>query len=251
MLTGFVFYKKLDLNTPFVNDCSLFINECNEQILVALTFSQAKYSLVLYSSLNVFLPKMILKSLKERQAEFLAGRLSARFALKYLKGDSQYCFDIGIGDFRQPIWPTNILGSISHTSDTALVMVSKKSVDRLSIGVDIENICPINIVNEVSSHIFDINENTLLKSCGYSESQVFSLIFSAKESIFKSLFSYVNEYFDFEVAKLKFVDDDNFKMVFHLNEDFALHYQLPIKQTVSFSVYSEYVITYSELLQII
>ncbi|WP_139686064.1 4'-phosphopantetheinyl transferase family protein [Vibrio tasmaniensis] len=247
MLPGFFFYKKLYLNTPFVKDCSLFYNERNGQILTALKFSQAKYSLALYNTLDVSIPKVILKSIKERQAEFLAGRLSAKFALKNLTGHKHYCFDVGVGEFRQPLWPTNIVGSISHTSDTALAIVSKKSIEKTSIGIDIENICPMNIVDEVSSHVFDMNENTLLKNYGYSESQVFSLIFSAKESIFKSLFSHVNEYFGFEKAKLKSVDIKKYEMTFYLNEDFALRYQIPIKQTVSFSVYSEYVITYSHI----
>ncbi len=66
---------------------------------------------------------------RKRQAEHLAGRIAAAYALREV-GDKQLP---AIGDQRQPLWPTPWFGSISHCGQRALAVVADRPV-----GVDIE-----------------------------------------------------------------------------------------------------------------
>jgi 4'-phosphopantetheinyl transferase EntD len=243
MFKGFFYNKKINLNTPFVQDLKVCTSLYCDFSLVKLSFSNSNYSDQLFETFNISLPQVILKSTEKRQSEFLAGRLSAKYALKELASNGEAVFNVGIGGHRQPIWPIGYIGSISHTNDKALAIVSNRNED--SIGIDIENIHPINVFNDVSNHIFRSSEYELLRKHGFSSEQIFSIIFSAKESVFKSLFGLVNIFFDFDVARLDCVDIENFKLVFNLNNNFSERFRLPVKQTVLFEVTSKYVITYT------
>lgn len=66
---------------------------------------------------------------RKRQAEHLAGRIAAVYALREV-GEKQ---PPAIGDQRQPLWPTPWFGSISHCGQRALAVIADRPV-----GVDIE-----------------------------------------------------------------------------------------------------------------
>ena len=68
---------------------------------------------------------------RKRKAEHLAGRIAAVHALR------EYGIKTvpGIGGQRQPLWPQKLFGSISHSTSTALAVVSTHPV-----GLDIEAI---------------------------------------------------------------------------------------------------------------
>ncbi|MER3624513.1 enterobactin synthase subunit EntD, partial [Klebsiella pneumoniae] len=66
---------------------------------------------------------------RKRQAEHLAGRIAAVYALREV-GEKQ---PPAIGDRREPLWPAPWFGSISHCGQRALAVVTDRPV-----GVDIE-----------------------------------------------------------------------------------------------------------------
>ena len=66
---------------------------------------------------------------RKRQAEHLAGRIAAAYALREV-GEKRLP---AIGDRRQPLWPTPWFGSISHCGQRALAVIADRPV-----GVDIE-----------------------------------------------------------------------------------------------------------------
>lgn len=66
---------------------------------------------------------------RKRQAEHLAGRIAAAYALREV-GEKRLP---AIGDQRQPLWPTPWFGSISHCGQRALAVIADRPV-----GVDIE-----------------------------------------------------------------------------------------------------------------
>ena len=142
-------------------------------------------------SLNFFSKNeqaIVVNSVKKRQTEFITGRSCARAAIKSLGDPPQ---SILKGKHGAPIWPQNIVGSISHCKNMATAICSKKKHHQ-SIGIDIELNNPLatNIVPAVLTK----KEQQFLKQTTNINNTVF---FSIKESVFKCYYPLTNELFDF------------------------------------------------------
>jgi len=146
----------------------------------------------------VAFPGLIKNSVQKRKAEFLCGRYAAIQALKQLGFPDQ---KIDIGKNREPMFPQATLGSITHNNKIALSLVGLRS-DFEYLGVDLETIIDVELISQIQQQIISAEERMLLDKSQLSFDVVFTLVFSAKESIFKALHPGVGEYFDFETAKL-------------------------------------------------
>lgn len=120
--------------------------------------------------------KLIEKSVPKRQAEFRAGRHAAHAALRALSAD---CAVIDRDAQRRPVWPTDVVGSISHTQGCAVAAVGF-SQHYAGIGVDVE--VYQSLKPEIVQRIATPDEQRCLQSGPES-----SLIFSAKEALYKML----------------------------------------------------------------
>ena len=114
---------------------------------------------------------------RKRKAEHLAGRIAATYALR----EYGYKCVPAIGELRQPVWPAEVYGSISHCGATALAVVSRQP-----IGVDIEEIFSAQTATELTDNIITPAEHERLADCGLAFSLALTLAFSAKESAFKA-----------------------------------------------------------------
>ncbi|MCV5058659.1 enterobactin synthase subunit EntD [Escherichia coli] len=114
---------------------------------------------------------------RKRKTEHLAGRIAAVYALREC---GLKCVP-AIGDLRQPVWPAEVYGSISHCGTTALTVVSRQP-----IGVDIEEIFSAQTATELTDNIIAPAEHERLADCGLAFSLALTLAFSAKESAFKA-----------------------------------------------------------------
>ena len=121
----------------------------------------------------------------KRRAEFTHGRFCARSAMTLLGVDSG---SIGKGPNREPIWPSGIVGSISHTGAAAAAIVSRSS-RHASIGLDMEIAEPLQA--DLIPMILRPEENLA------SDGTRAKLIFSIKESIYKCLYPLTQAYIDF------------------------------------------------------
>lgn len=148
--------------------------------------------------LGLTLPTVLNSAVQKRKAEFIAGRYCARLALAQLGGNVDA--PIGVGASRQPVWPEGFVGSITHTDGYASAMVARCDKVR-AVGIDsemwiepgsLEDSCrQILTTGEIrpdNLHLFD------------SPLHYLTLVFSAKESLFKCLFPLVNRFFDFHAA---------------------------------------------------
>lgn len=139
----------------------------------------------------------------KRQWEYLAGRIAAHEALSVL----------GIKDFF-PVktksgaasWPDGFKGSITHSHGMVeAVVTNDSSIEYL--GLDIEKIV-VEKQLSLSSRIFvkdnfeKLKENTKL-----SDVKLFSVVFSAKECLYKAIYAQVGEYFGFHKAKVVSIGD--------------------------------------------
>lgn len=97
-----------------------------------------------------------------------------------------------------------MLGSIAHIKDIALcATVSNNSV--YFIGIDIESYIGIETVELIKYSIINTKEECFLLQLPLSFPKAFSLVFSAKESIFKALYPKVGRHFDFSSARIDFI----------------------------------------------
>lgn len=137
------------------------------------------------------------KAVIKRQAEFVAGRKLAQQALKQI--GQGYDRPIAIGTHREPLWPAGSTGSIAHCDGWAVCTVLK--AEHLSVGIDIEHRLAHQTASEVQAMIGTAQEWALLAQ-QFDLASAVTLLFSAKESLFKALFPQVHIYLDFSDAEL-------------------------------------------------
>lgn len=129
----------------------------------------------------------------KRQAEHLAGRIAAAYALREV-GEKRLP---AIGDRRQPLWPTPWFGSISHCGQRALAVIADRPV-----GVDIERRFTPQLAAELESSIISPAEKTALLRSGLPYPLALTLAFSAKESGFKAWSSHASGLPGFHSARI-------------------------------------------------
>lgn len=157
------------------------------------------FSLSNYAQYGVSVPKSIEASVPKRQAEFLAGRLAARDALEAIQFHN--LADISIGRFREPVWPQGVIGGISHTNSIAISLAKHRKSDTI-VGLDIENIMNENLCTDIEPMLISDKENKLLRMVPLPRVIVLSVLFSAKESLFKAIFPKVRQYMSFQDSEL-------------------------------------------------
>lgn len=147
---------------------------------------------------------------RKRQTEHLAGRIAAAYALQEV-GEKNVP---AIGDQRQPLWPAPWYGSISHSKQTALAVVSARPV-----GIDIERIMTPSLAADLESSIVNAEEKMLLDASGLPFELALTLAFSAKESVFKAWSYQAVKFPGFHSAQV--VAINTIELHLQLNEDFS------------------------------
>ena len=168
----------------------------------AQTFDITQYHDGLYQQHGIKLALHSENTVTKRKAEYLAGRICALKAIKTIEPSLK---DIPIGVNRAPQLPNHIVASISHTHSTALCAAGHSDHLRF-VGIDLENIITSNVRKDVENSIISSIEKRKIRDSisahHISFDTAFSLVFSAKESLFKALHPFVLRYFDFDAAQL-------------------------------------------------
>lgn len=136
-----------------------------------------------------------------RKNEFLLGRVCASKAYEMRFG-SELIF-LPIGENRSPLWPNEVVGSISHNQFWVGAAVSN-TPSLLGVGIDFEVMGRTK--SELSRHIRtkeDLREHTF-----FSETELLTIIFSAKESLYKALYPTVKNFFGFDAAAVRKIDEE-------------------------------------------
>ena len=138
------------------------------------------------------------RAVAKRVQEFAAGRLCARRALA----------EFGIHDFqllaapdRQPIWPSSMVGSITHTSGYCLAVLAPGSRLR-ALGVDSERVDAVG--RELWPTIGGPAESAWCASLPSEEqSAAMALLFCAKEAFYKCQYPLTEEWLDFHDLRIE------------------------------------------------
>ena len=153
-----------------------------------------------YQSLDIQAPNGFERYVAKRKAEYLAGRYCAKMVLARL-GYSQK--QVPIGRDRAPVWPESIVGSITHSHGYAGCVALRKTDSQLrGVGIDAEKIMSDNRAECLYGHIVNEQEKRYLHSPNCPWHTALSIVFSAKESLFKMLYPAVQQYFDFLDAEV-------------------------------------------------
>jgi enterobactin synthetase component D len=149
------------------------------------------------------LPPELLSAVPKRQAQFRAGRYCAMLAIQALHGGSMML--IGRDASGAPLWPDGVVGSITHTDDVAAAAVAS-AADVLSLGIDTERVISESQARDLNGTVAWPAELAHARTAGMTRLEAMTLVFSAKESVFKCLHPRVRRTFDFQDVRLVNVD---------------------------------------------
>lgn len=149
----------------------------------------------LYERYGIFLPPGVAAATRKRRLDFLAGRLAAR---QSLRAHGREDWQLGIRPGRDPDWPPGITGSLSHCQNNALAVSATTSRVR-GMGVDIEALAGTQALEAIRKTVATKAEFCCLRDEGAIRDPLIAatLLFSAKESLFKSVHPLTGEIFGF------------------------------------------------------
>jgi enterobactin synthetase component D len=142
---------------------------------------------------------------RRRDHEFAAGRACAARALASIGATTT---EVPAGPGGEPIWPAETTGSISHSDRLAIAVAAPRARVR-AIGLDVETVMSSARLGAVADRIAAPGEiDAVAARAGCRTEVAATLVFSAKESLFKCLFAEVGRVFDYLDAELCDVDLD-------------------------------------------
>lgn len=175
--------------------------------LVICHFEVNHYRPELLAYYDIELPPALNSAARKRLAEFVAGRIAARQALQQLGCHHAI---VGRADDGRPLWPQSVTGSISHHGNSACCAVAFDACYSV-LGLDIEHYMTVEVAANAQALIMQPKEQAVVQQLMHEDEclvayNMLTLVFSAKESLYKALYPDVLKYFDFLDASLRALD---------------------------------------------
>lgn len=156
------------------------------------------------------------------------------------------------GELGEPLWPFGCVGSITHTFGLAWAAVSLDSKN-LSMGIDAERILRERSRKHAMRFLKTIAakeeieqiEPSLLKEL--SAEVLATLIFSAKESLYKCLSPLLGQFFWFDAARVNGINLNDRRLTLELLKDLSEVFPRGWRVDCRFAVGDELIITGVEL----
>ena len=137
------------------------------------------------------------RSIEARRRDFAMGRAAAHRALAVLGKDGA---PILRGEFGEPLWPTGVVGSITHAAGQVVAAVARTD-DCGGIGVDLED--SGRFFPKLIEHVaFGAEVDRLLALDGEAQQRATIELFAAKEAIYKAFSVRVGGFFGFDAAAI-------------------------------------------------
>ncbi len=139
------------------------------------------------------------KMSRKRRVEFMVGRGVARRAMAPF---GYATAPILVAPDRAPVWPENVVGSLSH-STTACIALVASARNFVSLGVDLEEDLPLDaeLIPEVCQ---DVEIRWLSDHPPVRRVRLARLVFSAKETAYKAQYPLTGELFGFDRFSVSF-----------------------------------------------
>lgn len=154
---------------------------------------------LLDSKISQWLPVQIRQAHHKRQAEFIAGRVAAHYSMSAI---GQYQ-GVEINPDRSPLFPEALKGSISHSQNLAIAAtIPSEAIPDTYLGIDIQHWFSSEETDDVATLVCKDVEIERLQDTHLSYQQKVTLLFSAKEALYKAIYPQVKEVLDFDVVEL-------------------------------------------------
>ena len=163
-----------------------------------IQFAPESYNESSFPDYGIAQPNHLQRAVGKRKAEYLAGRICAQHCLVQLGHPD---FTVHSGEDRAPIWPPTVRASITHTRGIAAAIATTDKAIK-GVGIDIERDMAAKQERELQRQLLHPQEYDLFTRLGKHHHNPLTLIFSAKESIYKALYSTVQCFFGFDAVKL-------------------------------------------------
>ena len=184
--------------------------------------------------------KYVLSAVTARRAEFATGRYCAREILAKL-GYAEIA--IPVGPKREPLWPKNICGSISHDQGIAVAVISADQqisglgIDLLGLESCIDGTGSGLIADE--SEISSVDEMLhSVPGCEYQNVNPLILIFSAKESAIKAISPSLERYLDFREIQIESRANTLRARFLNFGTELEIHWIVIEKMIITFTLIS-------------
>ncbi len=166
----------------------------------SLNCNSSELSREIFTELGLVLPTALEKAILKRQLDYLAGRYCVRRI--YEARDLQHLPLPHLAEDRSPEWPEGWVGSITHTRGWAsAVLAAKPSIE--AVGCDLEYLIEGRSPGLPTQICCDVEELRQVAQVFADNEQIaLTLIFSAKESLFKALYPQVKRFFGFHAARV-------------------------------------------------
>ncbi len=186
-------------------------------------------------------PLKIAQAHVERKNEYLCGRVLAQAVLNHHFG-----LDQPITSMHEPlpIWPTHVLGSISHSQNKLIVALSNHAV---YLGIDIEHWVTSEFAQESAHLVLTPSEFNLWKTraCEFFDfAHYVSLIFSIKESLYKAVYPTAKQYIDFLEAFIVDINFENQKLTLTFLPEIQHRYQLLERYDGGWTIEQDHIMTW-------
>ncbi|MEG1398540.1 MAG: 4'-phosphopantetheinyl transferase superfamily protein [Acinetobacter sp.] len=193
-------YIRCALPNRFIKMHKLLYEPCFDLYLAYCEFNQQYFDMNLFDELSILLPTQLQSYSTVRQSEFLAGRYAAKLALAAMP--EKLCLEqVIIGGRKEPIFPKDLIGTLTH-SDTMAMCAVTSSKALCFVGIDIEPIMTKMDFSGIEGKVYSARELQLLTAKGINKEIAATLIFSAKESIFKAFSKQIHHGIDFHRFEL-------------------------------------------------
>lgn len=211
-------YMRRPLPNRFIKMHKLLYEPDSDLYLACCEFNQQYFDMNLFDELSIVLPTQLQSYPTVRQSEFLAGRYAAKLALAAMP--EKLCLEqVIIGERKEPIFPKDLIGTLTH-SDTIAMCAATPSKALCFVGIDIEPIMTKTDFSGIEGKVYSARELELLTGKGINKEIAATLIFSAKESIFKAFSKLIHHGIDFqsfELSELLYLAD-SLSMKFDVRE---------------------------------
>ena len=176
-----------------------------------------------FSRAGIPLPPTLESAVAKRRTEYLAGRWCAREGLRALGFEGIP----GMGKDRAPQWPDGTLGSITHSHGYVEVMVADAR-QWLTVGLDTEQWLSAERANRLCHELLTEEERQTLRGLTpIQQANRITLIFSAKESLFKALYPLTGKRFYFHDAAKR--EHSSLTLLRTLSEDWPKGTTIPVR----------------------
>ena len=186
-------------------------------------------------------PLKIAQARVERKNEYLCGRVLAQAVLNHHFG-----LDQSITSMHEhlPIWPSHVLGSISHSQNKLIVALSSHAV---YLGIDIEHWVTSEFAQESAHLVLTPSEFDLwkTKACEFFDfARYVSLIFSVKESLYKAVYPTAKQYIDFLKASIVDINFENQALTLTFLPEIQQRYQLLEQYQGGWTIEQDHIMTW-------